>query len=108
MFISIHAALTGDKDDGDLAPKFLTRFYDQQTTEDTATEFKCLVSGKPDPDVQWTLDDKELREQPGMRMKNKDGIVSLELKKPKVEQSGLYTCTLRYIYIGSYMAPHVI
>ena len=78
-----------------MAPKFLTRFYDQQTTEGMLTEFKSLIAGKPEPSVTWLLDDIELKDAPGMRQRHKDSVVSLELKSPKVEQSGQYTCQLR-------------
>ncbi|XP_053386642.1 muscle M-line assembly protein unc-89-like [Mercenaria mercenaria] len=87
-------ALTEQEPEGDIAPKFLTRFYDQQTTEGTATDFKCLIAGRPEPSVTWLLDDLEIREEKGVKMRRKDGVVSLEIKSPKVDQSGTYTCQL--------------
>ena len=78
-----------------MAPKFLTKFYDQQTTEGSASDFKCLVAGRPEPSVTWMLDDIELKESPGVRMRKKDGVVSLEFKSPKVDQTGQYTCQLK-------------
>ena len=89
------SALTEQEEEGDVAPKFLTRFYDQQTTEGMLTDFKCLITGKPEPSVTWLLDDIELKDAPGMRQRHKDSMVSLEIKSPKMEQSGQYTCQLR-------------
>lgn len=61
------------------------------------TGFKCLIAGRPEPSVTWLLDDIEIHDSPGIRMKHKDGMVSLEIKSPKVEQSGNYTCQLRLV-----------
>ncbi|XP_052813115.1 uncharacterized protein LOC128240501 isoform X5 [Mya arenaria] len=88
-------SLTEEKDEGDIAPKFLTRFYDQQTTEGTATDFKCLIAGRPEPDITWLVNDGELQDQAGIRTRHKDGVVSLEIKKPKLDHSGQYTCQLK-------------
>lgn len=98
--ILIVLALSDQEPEGDLAPKFLTRFYDQQTTEGTATDFKCLIAGRPEPSVTWLLDDLEIREGQGVRMRHKDGMVSLEIKSPKVDQSGTYTCQLKYVLVS--------
>ena len=91
------SALTEQEEEGDMAPKFLTRFYDQQTTEGMATDFRCLIAGKPEPSVTWLLDDIELKDAPGMRQRHKDSMVSLEMKSPKIDQSGQYTCQLRWV-----------
>ena len=96
LLSSIFTALTEQEPDADIAPKFLTRFYDQQTTEGTATDFKCLIAGRPEPSVTWLLDDLEILEKGNVKMRHKDGMVSLEIKSPKVDQSGTYTCQLRY------------
>ena len=87
--------LKDEQEDGDMAPKFLTKFYDQQTTEGTPTEFKCLIAGRPEPSVTWLLNDLELKDAPGLRQRHKDSVVTLEMKSPKIDQSGEYTCQLR-------------
>jgi len=62
---SRHAGLQDEADDGDMAPKFLTRFYDQQTTEGTATDFRCLIAGRPEPSVTWLLNEDEIKDEVG-------------------------------------------
>ena len=95
MLLSTLIALKDQQEDGDMAPKFLTKFYDQQTTEGTPTEFKCLIAGKPEPSVTWLLNDIEMKDVSGVRQRHVDSVVSLEMKSPKVDQSGEYICQLK-------------
>lgn len=45
-------ALEEQLEDTDIAPKFLTKFYDQTITDGLPATFQCMIAGKPMPVVR--------------------------------------------------------
>lgn len=48
----IFSALEEQLEDTDIAPKFLTKFYDQTITDGLPATFQCMIAGKPMPVVR--------------------------------------------------------
>ncbi|XP_021352030.1 titin-like isoform X3 [Mizuhopecten yessoensis] len=88
-------ALHDNMDDDDMAPKFLTKFYDQTVTEGVPCDLQCMIAGKPQPSVQWMLDNIELLPTPDIDIVNQTNFCSLKIKEVRKQHAGKYACLLK-------------
>ncbi|KAK3083319.1 hypothetical protein FSP39_019350 [Pinctada imbricata] len=88
-------ALEEQLDDTDIAPKFLTKFYDQTVNEGVPTEFQCMIAGKPKPAVRWLLDEIEIKPTENIKIMYEDNLCSLKIDDAKIKDSGNYTCHIK-------------
>nr|XP_022325334.1 titin-like isoform X5 [Crassostrea virginica] len=88
-------ALEEQLEDSDIAPKFLTKFYDQTITEGLPTTFQCMIAGKPMPVVRWLLNDLEIKPSENVKIQQQENICSLSIKESKAKDAGKYSCHLK-------------
>jgi hypothetical protein len=79
------------------APEFVGEVEKAPVTVDEGDEVKLTVEvkGKPIPKVEWTKDDKPLKETRDLTLKKKDGEYTLVLSDAKQKDSGQYKCTAK-------------
>ncbi|XP_077422211.1 obscurin-like protein 1a [Vanacampus margaritifer] len=71
-------------------------------------KFRCLVTGKPRPDIIWTKDGAPL--QPGRRhliYEDREGYYTLKVLYCKVEDTGLYACAASNALGNTLSAVHL-
>ncbi|XP_062595919.1 titin-like isoform X3 [Saccostrea cucullata] len=88
-------ALEEQLEDADIAPKFLTKFYDQTITEGLPTTFQCMIAGKPMPVVRWLLNDLEIKSSDNVQIQQQENICSLSIRKSLTKDAGTYSCHLK-------------
>ncbi|XP_069107585.1 twitchin-like isoform X2 [Argopecten irradians] len=88
-------ALQDNMDDDDMAPKFLTKFYDQTVTEGVPCDLQCMIAGKPQPSVQWLHNNSELMATPDIAIVNQANFCSLKIKEVSKSHAGKYACLLK-------------
>ncbi|XP_065051708.1 myosin light chain kinase, smooth muscle-like isoform X2 [Rhopilema esculentum] len=75
------------------APKFVEKLKDVEVSEGKAARIECVVSGEPEPDIDWTFEGQPIKE--GGRFKfyfEKDDVVGVEVKNVSVDDEGFYEC----------------
>ncbi|XP_066480779.1 myosin-binding protein H [Tiliqua scincoides] len=73
-------------------PKFTQPLTDRTTTRGYSTQLVCCVRGFPKPKVIWMKNQMEIREDPKYLALMKEGVCSLEIRKPSPFDGGVYTC----------------
>ncbi|XP_060079441.1 twitchin-like isoform X1 [Ylistrum balloti] len=84
-----------DNLDDDMAPKFLTKFYDQTVTEGVPCDLQCMIAGKPQPSVQWLHDNIEVIPTAEIAIVNQSNFCSLKIKEVSKNHAGKYACLLK-------------
>eukprot|EP00112_Aurelia_sp_Birch-Aquarium-sp1_P007115 Seg1777.2 transcript_id=Seg1777.2/GoldUCD/mRNA.D3Y31 product=Obscurin protein_id=Seg1777.2/GoldUCD/D3Y31 len=75
------------------APKFLEKLEDAEVTEGKTAKIDCVVTGEPEPDIDWLFEGNRVKE--GGRIKfifGKGDVVGLEIKSVTVDDEGFYEC----------------
>lgn len=75
------------------APKFEEKLKDTEVTEGKTIALECVVSGEPEPDIDWTFEGKIVKE--GGRFKyffDDNDVVGLEIKRVTADDEGFYEC----------------
>lgn len=90
--LNIISALEDRVEDEDIAPKFLTKFYDQTITDGLPAEFQCLIDGRPQPVVRWLLNDIEIHPSPDIMVYSENNLCALRIKEVKQKDGGKYQC----------------
>ncbi|KAJ8321036.1 hypothetical protein KUTeg_002623 [Tegillarca granosa] len=85
-------ALEDRVEDEDIAPKFLTKFYDQTITDGLPAEFQCMIDGRPQPVVRWLLNDIEIHPSPDIMVYSENNLCALRIKEVKQKDGGKYKC----------------
>jgi hypothetical protein len=88
-------AFQDQQDEGDMAPQFLTRFYDQTLTEGVPAELQCLIDGRPMPTIKWLFNDIEIIPSDNLAILQDKNLCSLCIKEVKQKDLGTYTCNLK-------------
>uniref|UniRef100_A0A663LNI3 Myosin-binding protein H n=1 Tax=Athene cunicularia TaxID=194338 RepID=A0A663LNI3_ATHCN len=73
-------------------PKFTQPLTDRTTTRGYSTHLFCSVRGFPQPKIIWMKNQMEIREDPKYIAMIKQGVCSLEIRKPNPFDGGIYTC----------------
>ncbi|KFZ68303.1 Myosin-binding protein H, partial [Podiceps cristatus] len=73
-------------------PKFTQPLTDRKTTRGYSTHLFCCVRGFPQPKIIWMKNQMEIREDPKYIAMIKQGVCSLEIRKPSPFDGGIYTC----------------
>ncbi|KFV57412.1 Myosin-binding protein H, partial [Tyto alba] len=73
-------------------PKFTQPLTDRTTTRGYNTHLFCCVRGFPQPKIIWMKNQMEIREDPKYIAMIKQGVCSLEIRKPNPFDGGIYTC----------------
>ncbi|XP_075298856.1 myosin-binding protein H isoform X1 [Opisthocomus hoazin] len=73
-------------------PKFTQPLTDRITTRGYSTHLFCCVRGFPQPKIIWMKNQMEIREDPKYIAMIKQGVCSLEIRKPSPFDGGIYTC----------------
>uniref|UniRef100_A0A8D0EXF5 Myosin-binding protein H n=1 Tax=Strix occidentalis caurina TaxID=311401 RepID=A0A8D0EXF5_STROC len=73
-------------------PKFTQPLTDRTTTRGYSTHLFCCVRGFPQPKIIWMKNQMEIREDPKYIAMIKQGVCSLEIRKPNPFDGGIYTC----------------
>ncbi|XP_030077324.1 myosin-binding protein H [Microcaecilia unicolor] len=74
------------------APIFTHALSDRTTTTGYSTKLFCSVRGTPTPKIVWMKNQMEIGEDPKYRALTNHGICSLEIRKPRPFDGGVYTC----------------
>ncbi|KAF7660240.1 hypothetical protein LDENG_00285970 [Lucifuga dentata] len=74
------------------APKFTTPLSDRAATVGYTTKLLCSVRGCPKPKIEWLKNQMVIGDDPKFRQISKQGICSLEIRKPCSFDGGVYTC----------------
>ena len=65
-----------------------------QISDDGDVTMEVKVAGNPTPEIEWTHDDKPIKESDHVHILNKgDNVYSLVIKRASPEDEGKYTCT---------------
>lgn len=81
VFFTFSSALEDQMEGGDMAPKFLTRFYDQTLTEGVPTEFQCMITGRPEPAVMWLFNNSKLSASADIEMRKTSDSCCLRINE---------------------------
>nr|XP_054601925.1 myosin binding protein Ha [Nothobranchius furzeri] len=73
-------------------PKFTTPLIDHAATVGYTTKLLCSVRGSPKPKIEWLKNQMIIGNDPKFRQISKQGICSLEIRKPCSFDGGVYTC----------------
>jgi hypothetical protein len=88
----IEAPITWPEDEGE-APKFVIPLQELEVDEGGPVVMECRVTGKPNPEVTWYVDDEELKDETVYITKmDVDGLCTLEIKDVFPEDEGEYMC----------------
>lgn len=75
------------------APKFEEKLVDVEVLEGKTAHIDCVVSGEPEPDIEWTFEGKKISESSRIKFYfEKDDVVGIEIKKITVDDEGFYEC----------------
>ncbi|KAJ8898129.1 hypothetical protein PR048_003489 [Dryococelus australis] len=74
-----------------VTPAFKELFADRSILENQSTKFECVITGKPQPKVQWLLNDKPVTGKEFLQTTVGDRHV-LTLQRAQKEHCGRYSC----------------
>jgi titin len=72
-------------------PQFTAKLKNRTTEEGATVHLKCSVTGFPEPTYRWFKDGKEITDGLGVKLRNNDGFLSLEIARVKQSLAGEYT-----------------
>lgn len=75
-------------------PVFETPLQDRTVREYEALKLSCTASG-PDLMVKWTKNGIIIEKSSNIKIHNREGLLSIELTKPAISDSGIYQCTAK-------------
>ena len=73
-------------------PSFTTDLSDVTTGADNDVSLRCVVSGIPEPSVQWMYNEEVITSEDGVNISYRNGVANLMLEQAVQEDSGCYTC----------------
>ncbi|XP_010791226.1 myosin binding protein Cb isoform X1 [Notothenia coriiceps] len=80
------------KKDKSCAPKFTQPLVDRSVVAGYSTAISCSVKGYPKPKIVWMKNKMILGENPKFLMRNYQGVLTLNIRKPGTFDSGKYSC----------------
>ncbi|XP_063749113.1 myosin binding protein Cb isoform X5 [Eleginops maclovinus] len=82
-----------EKKDKSCAPKFTQPLVDRSVVAGYSTAISCAVKGFPKPKIVWMKNKMILGgENPKFLMRNHQGVLTLNIRKPSTFDSGKYSC----------------
>ena len=74
--------------------KFTTPLENAEVSEGEPVKLKCTVAGRPDPNITWLKDHRQLHENSRFQMKiTPDNTCILTIQKSDMDDEGTYSCT---------------
>ncbi|CAF88596.1 unnamed protein product, partial [Tetraodon nigroviridis] len=73
-------------------PKFTAPLVDRSVVAGYPTAISCAVRGHPKPKITWMKNSMVIGEDPKYLMQNKQGVLTLNIRKPGLFDSGRYSC----------------
>ncbi|XP_034736209.1 myosin-binding protein C, cardiac-type isoform X3 [Etheostoma cragini] len=74
------------------APKFTHPLVNRSIIAGYSTTLSCSVRGMPKPKVTWFKNKMDISNEGKYRMLSKQGVLTLEIRKPCMFDGGVYTC----------------
>ncbi|KAM9345858.1 myosin binding protein Ca [Symphorus nematophorus] len=74
------------------SPKFTAPLVDRSVVAGYATAISCAVRGYPKPKIIWMKNNMIIGEDPKYLMQNKQGVLTLNIRKPSLFDGGRYSC----------------
>ena len=75
-----------------LRPCFTTDLDTVTATEGRPSTLRCVVTGRPTPNVTWYKEDKVIKNTPSQEIQYINNIATLSLKKTNLFDAGRYQC----------------
>ncbi|KAM6967123.1 myosin binding protein Ca [Tautogolabrus adspersus] len=74
------------------SPRFTAPLVDRSVVAGYAAAISCAVRGFPKPKIIWMKNNMILGEDPKYLMQNKQGVLTLNIRKPSLFDGGRYSC----------------
>ncbi|KAI7803613.1 myosin binding protein Ca [Triplophysa rosa] len=74
------------------SPKFITPLVDRCVIAGYSAAISCAVRGYPKPKIIWMKNKMIIGEDPKFLMRNNQGVLTLNIRKPSLFDGGKYTC----------------
>ncbi|XP_070836853.1 myosin binding protein Ca [Chaetodon trifascialis] len=74
------------------SPKFTAPLVDRSVVAGYSTAISCAVRGYPKPKIIWMKNNMIIGEDPKYLMQNKQGVLTLNIRKPSMFDGGRYSC----------------
>lgn len=74
------------------SPKFTAPLVDRSVVAGYAAAISCAVRGNPKPKIIWMKNNMIIGEDPKYLMQNKQGVLTLNIRKPSQFDGGRYSC----------------
>ncbi|XP_074551977.1 myosin binding protein Ca isoform X2 [Halichoeres trimaculatus] len=74
------------------SPKFTAPLVDRSVVAGYTTAISCAVRGHPKPKIIWMKNNMIIGEDPKYLMMNKQGVLTLNIRKPGLFDGGRYSC----------------
>ncbi|XP_070703480.1 myosin binding protein Ca [Pempheris klunzingeri] len=74
------------------SPKFTAPLVDRSVVAGYSTAISCAVRGHPKPKIIWMKNNMIIGEDPKYLMQNKQGVLTLNIRKPSMFDGGRYSC----------------
>nr|XP_046271398.1 myosin binding protein Ca isoform X1 [Scatophagus argus] len=74
------------------SPKFTAPLVDRSVVAGYPTAISCAVRGHPKPKIIWMKNNMIIGEDPKYLMQNKQGVLTLNIRKPSLFDGGRYSC----------------
>uniref|UniRef100_UPI0037E94D96 myosin binding protein Ca n=1 Tax=Semicossyphus pulcher TaxID=241346 RepID=UPI0037E94D96 len=78
--------------DNKSSPKFTAPLVDRSVVAGYAAAISCAVRGFPKPKIIWMKNSMIIGEDPKYLMQNKQGVLTLNIRKPSLFDGGRYSC----------------
>ncbi|CAJ1076362.1 myosin binding protein Ca [Xyrichtys novacula] len=74
------------------SPKFTAPLVNRSVVAGYTTAISCAVRGHPKPKIIWMKNNMIIGEDPKYLMMNKQGVLTLNIRKPSLFDGGRYSC----------------
>lgn len=74
------------------SPKFTAPLVDRSVVAGYSAAISCAVRGHPKPKIIWMKNNMIIGEDPKYLMQNKQGVLTLNIRKPSLFDGGRYSC----------------
>lgn len=74
------------------SPKFTAPLVDRSVVAGYSTAISCAVRGHPKPKIIWMKNNMIIGQDPKYLMQNKQGVLTLNIRKPCLFDGGKYSC----------------
>lgn len=89
--LTVDDAATKPREEAE-TPNFSEQLQNMTAKEGEPVEFRCRVTGKPEPTVQWLFNGDELVASPNNIISYRGGVASLKIASANTIDEGEYCC----------------